>query len=132
MKPYKFTDIKKEEYLKALRGGNTRGDAANMAGVTRWTVRQHRDKDKKFDDKCENAETDAVETIEDALYEAASYGNITAQIFFLKNRRPDKWRDRQTHEVSGPDGGPIEVDATEKLAARVDDIAKRRAKAGSA
>lgn len=93
MKPYKFTDIKKEEYLKALRGGNTRGDAANMAGVSRWTVRQHRDKDPKFDEACESAEADAVETVEDALYEAASYGNVTAQIFFLKNRAPDRWKD---------------------------------------
>ena len=26
-------------------------------------------------------------------------GNTTAQIFWLKNRRPDKWRDRQREET---------------------------------
>lgn len=33
--------------------------------------------------------------------------DVTAQIFWLKNRRPDLWRDRQQHEHSGPDGAAI-------------------------
>lgn len=33
--------------------------------------------------------------------------DTTAAIFWLKNRRPDLWRDKQQHEHSGPDGGPI-------------------------
>jgi hypothetical protein len=34
--------------------------------------------------------------------------NVTATKFFLKNRGPQRWRDRQQFEHSGPDGGPIE------------------------
>ena len=30
-----------------------------------------------------------------------------AAMNWLKNRRPDVWRDKQTHELSGPNGGPI-------------------------
>lgn len=33
--------------------------------------------------------------------------DTTAQIFWLKNRRPDEWRDRR--EVTGADGGPLQV-----------------------
>lgn len=33
--------------------------------------------------------------------------DTTACIFWLKNRRPDLWRDRQ--EITGKDGGPIET-----------------------
>lgn len=33
--------------------------------------------------------------------------DTTACIFWLKNRRPDLWRDRQ--ELTGKDGGPIET-----------------------
>ncbi|MCD8160921.1 MAG: helix-turn-helix domain-containing protein [Clostridiales bacterium] len=36
--------------------------------------------------------------VENALLSAALDGNTTAQIFWLKNRRPDKWRDRPTQE----------------------------------
>ncbi|MCD8142319.1 MAG: helix-turn-helix domain-containing protein [Clostridiales bacterium] len=35
---------------------------------------------------------------ENALLSAALEGNTTAQIFWLKNRRPDKWRDKPTQE----------------------------------
>src|SRR5690606_5863992 len=35
--------------------------------------------------------------------------DTTAIIFWLKNRRPDLWRDRREHEVTGKDGGPIIV-----------------------
>jgi hypothetical protein len=30
-----------------------------------------------------------------------------AALNWLKNRRPDKWRDKQVHEHSGPNGAPI-------------------------
>lgn len=33
--------------------------------------------------------------VENALLQSARDGNTTAQIFWLKNRRPDKWRDKQ-------------------------------------
>lgn len=32
-----------------------------------------------------------------------------AAMFFLKNRDPEQWRDRQEHEITGKDGGPIET-----------------------
>lgn len=34
--------------------------------------------------------------------------DTTAAIFWLKNRQPESWRDRKSHEVSGLDGEPIE------------------------
>ena len=34
--------------------------------------------------------------------------DVTAQIFWLKNRQPKTWRDRQITEHTGIDGGPIE------------------------
>lgn len=33
----------------------------------------------------------------------------TSMIFWLKNRQPEKWRDRQNLEHTGKDGGPIET-----------------------
>ena len=35
--------------------------------------------------------------------------DTTAAIFWLKNRRSQEWRDKQSTEISGPDGGAIEV-----------------------
>jgi len=35
-------------------------------------------------------------------------GDVTAQIFWLKNRKPNDWRDRK--EISGIDGNPIKLE----------------------
>ena len=47
----------------------------------------------------------ADDLMEDSLYELGLAGNVTAQIFWLKNRRPERWRDVQR----------IDVNATHKL-----------------
>lgn len=39
----------------------------------------------------------------------------TSAIFWLKNRRKDQWRDKQEHEHSGPNGGPIPYHKIERL-----------------
>lgn len=35
--------------------------------------------------------------------------DTTAAIFWLKNRRPDLWRDVKAQEISGPGGQPVEI-----------------------
>jgi transcriptional regulator with XRE-family HTH domain len=35
--------------------------------------------------------------------------DTTAMIFWLKNRAPDTWRDVQRQEVTGAEGGPLQV-----------------------
>ena len=54
--------------------------------------------------------------VENALLESALDGNTTAQIFWLKNRRPDKWRDKQNVELSG---------ALEAEKSKLDDLIKQ-------
>lgn len=44
-----------------------------------------------------------------AEYREKSLPNVTAQIFWLKNRRPDRWRDKQDIQV---DTGPLEIRVT--------------------
>lgn len=35
--------------------------------------------------------------------------DVTAQIFWLKNRKPEEWRDKVHQEVTGKDGGPVQI-----------------------
>ena len=37
--------------------------------------------------------------------------NTTAQIFWLQNRKSDVWKDKRNLEMTGKDGGPIEVES---------------------
>jgi len=126
----KFGKRRKQAYLDALRQGARRGAAAASVGVTRETVRLHRKKDPDFADAEEEAELEAHELVEDALFQAAISGNVTACQVWLYNRRPDRWQDRRNIQHTGRDGGPIEVvDAAkvrERLLSGVDRIAARR------
>lgn len=47
-----------------------------------------------------------------APFRAKVAPDTTAAIFWLKNRRPDLWRDKQQTELTGADGGPIKAEVT--------------------
>ena len=52
--------------------------------------------------------------------------DVTACIFWLKNRQPGRWRDKHQTEVTGKDGGPIEVTSPrEQITSRIAGIAAR-------
>ena len=45
--------------------------------------------------------------VENALLNKAMMGDVTAQIFWLKNRRPDKWRDKPND--ADPNAEPVTI-----------------------
>lgn len=44
-----------------------------------------------------------------APFRAKVAPDVTAAIFWLKNRRSQEWRDKHDHSLSGPDGGALTV-----------------------
>lgn len=44
--------------------------------------------------------------------------DTAAATMWLKNRRKDDWRDKQEHELTGKNGGPIEVTKIERVIVR--------------
>lgn len=97
----KFDNIKREQYLSLLSAGANKTGAAELVGVCRNTVRNRRIADDDFKERESRAEMASVARVESFLFRQASEGNVTAAIFFLKNRAPDRWRDRREHEISG-------------------------------
>ena len=41
--------------------------------------------------------------------------DTTACIFWLKNQKPEEWRDRQVLKHAGADGGPIQIERIERV-----------------
>lgn len=50
---------------------------------------------------CKNANTGQMEMRITKIVEKEVAPDTTAQIFWLKNRKPDKWKDRQNVQISG-------------------------------
>ena len=92
---------KRASFLAALRRGASIADAARAAGVGRRTVYDWRAGDATFAAQWNDAVETGTDAIEDALLEKAmrmdDAASVTAAIFLLKARRPEKYRER--HQV---------------------------------
>ena len=67
--------------------------ACAAAGITRQAYQKWMKNDPEFAEKASEIIQGKVDNVEWALYAEAVKGNVTAQIFYLKNKRPDEWQD---------------------------------------
>ena len=81
------------------RDGLTEAQIAGNIGISARTLLNWRKRSIPIFLALKKGKEVADFQIENALFKSALDGNVTAQIFWLKNRRPDKWRDRQESKV---------------------------------
>lgn len=67
-------------------------------GMTKTFQKPIKIKEVKYDNGKRVSEKERIEYAEEEVFIPP---DTTAQIFWLKNRRPDKWRDKQKVEISG-------------------------------
>jgi hypothetical protein len=89
---------------------------AQALGVSYDTLARRRDADAEIADALKRGQEAAIGKVENALFESALKGNLGAQVFFLKNRASDRWRDK-TEQVTTLHTTPAEVLNDEFLAA---------------
>jgi len=99
------------EFLQALKSGKEAADDRVERSLYQKAVGYTHDAVKIFQHQG---------TIVEAPYREHIAPDTTAAIFWLKNRRPDLWREKQQHEHSGPEGGPMVVESIGDL-----DLARR-------
>lgn len=76
------------------RDGLTDEQIANNLGISKDTFYQYKKKYPDFSDSLKKGKEYIDYEVENALLKSALSGNTTAQIFWLKNRKPDKWKDK--------------------------------------
>jgi hypothetical protein len=101
--------------------------ACKEAKIGRQTWYDWVEKDSKFAQAVKDAYEQVTDEIEECLLDKIRGGDTNATIFALKSRRREVYGDRQ--EISGPEGGPIEVDVKGKLDSQLAAIAQRRREA---
>lgn len=77
------------------RDGLTDEQIAEKMGITTSTLYNWKNKHSEILEALKKGKEVVDVEVENALLKLAKSGNITAIIFWLKNRRPDKWRDKQ-------------------------------------
>lgn len=93
--PTKSTVIKIDNVLDSLKAGKTVTTACKEANIDRATFYQW----KNHSDENDKIYYDIIDSrslaVEDALFiNATENGNIAAQIFWLKNRFPKRWKEK--------------------------------------
>jgi hypothetical protein len=113
-KKIEFSDemIRKIETLAAQ--GMSQDQISYALGISKGTYFKEKRNNPTINDVWSRGKAMGIAKVSNALFQAAMGGNVTAMIFWLKANAG--WRDVSSVEMTGKDGGPIEVsDAKERL-----------------
>lgn len=91
-------DRQKKKFIATLEAQGTVLHAAKAAGVSRWTAYRWRQEDLDFADQWDEARENAVDVVENSLYQKAVSGDTICMIFYLKAHRPI-YRDRLNIDI---------------------------------
>jgi len=151
-----FKDKIQDEAIKLARHGLTIDEIADFWGVHRATLFRWLKRYPEFSDSLKKAKKEADRNVEESLYKRAlgykyeekhyeKFGkemvlkktiekqiapDVTAQIFWLKNRRPENWRDDRALLLTGDkDSMPIQIQFVEVASKNPDGKDKEKSKA---
>ena len=85
-------DLEQVENLASRGLGTTQ--IARALGVSWDTIDRNRKRSAEFEDALKRGQARGLATVTNSLYESANDGNVTAQIFYLKNRDSNAWADK--------------------------------------
>ena len=94
----KNVEARLEEVEQWARSGLTQQQIAHNLGIGLTTLKDYMKKSPSISAAIRGGKEVADVQVENALYKAALNGNVSAMIFWLKNRRPDKWKDKREPE----------------------------------
>lgn len=131
-RPSEFNPAYANEIIELMASGLSLTAAAAELGFVKQTVYNWANENPEFMDAINLGKGKRTAFLERRLLTADSGPVVTSSIFALKNAAPDEWREKQLHEITGQDGGPIkhEVSARDAIANRISSIAARAAAAG--
>lgn len=139
-RPSKYKPEFAEQAAKLCALGLTDVEVSEFFGVSVRTLHRWKAEDEAFCHALKAAKSQADDRVERSLFERATgYAFVeqqaikikvgpheekveivdvekqvppdtTACIFWLKNRKPQEWRDKIETELSGPNGGPIKTE----------------------
>lgn len=102
------------------RDGLTNEQIANNMGIHISTLYDWKKKSAEFSDILKRSKAVVDYEVENALLKNAMNGNVTAQIFWLKNRKKLEWREKVEVPLNGK-----ELSNVEKLLEKIEQEATK-------
>jgi hypothetical protein len=92
---FEITDEVLEE-TKTLAGqGLTKYQIAICLGISNTTLKTKQKTNAAFLSAIKEGQAQGIQKVTNHLFTQSEKGNVTASIFYLKNRAPDEWHDRK-------------------------------------
>ena len=99
-----ITDWGTIEKLQLLEEWSTQGlyikDIAAKMGISVSTVYDWMNKNPDIAAAIKKGRDKSIDMVENALFKSAINGNVTAMIFYLKNRAPERYKDRVDNNIN--------------------------------
>ena len=99
-RPSKYDPDQLDHVRELALAGATDEEIAKALEVSRSTIGIWKVRHPEFSDALNGWKAEADAAVERSLYCKARDGDTTAAIFWLKNRRPQEWRDKVEHSHS--------------------------------
>jgi len=99
-RPSKFDERLGDKIVELFEKGYTVKQVCQFIGVHPKTLRFWMSKNAPLRASIKEAKFSADDLVETALFHNAVEGDTTAQIFWLKNRQPERWREKKETHVT--------------------------------
>lgn len=96
----KYCENIADRIVAAIKDGSTQKAAAKMNGITPESLSIWKSKYSEFGEAVERAQGCAQVLAEQSLLRIAARGNVTALMFYLRNRHPSEWQELQRREIT--------------------------------
>lgn len=110
--PKTLTDKQRGE-IETLAAFLSIEQLADYFGIGRTTFYALAEKDPQILEHYKRGKSKAIAHIAQGLIQKARAGDTTSAIFFLKTQA--RWRETERHEITGADGGPLELSRIERV-----------------
>jgi hypothetical protein len=110
-RPTLYTPELLEEVAKNCRMGNGSGTSQEIAffyGVSVTTVNRWKKEHPELQEAIDQAVSGNCDRVESSLLHLAIRGDMAAIQFYLKNHRPDKWREKKHIDMHASGGIQVE------------------------
>lgn len=104
-----------------VKQGALEKDIYERLGISKQAFYDYKNKYADFADLLKKSYDYCTDQVEGALYKKALSGDVVAQIFWLKNRRPDKWKDKPVDTTNDQN----EAEALDKLCNAIKEVASK-------
>lgn len=106
----KWNDVKDKLILVEgwARDGLTNEQIADNLGINQDTLYTYKKKYPEFSEALKKGKEVVDFEVENALLKNALSGNVTAQIYWLNNRKPKQWKNKRNDETNNDEISKVE------------------------